>query len=61
MANPAEHSARAEAERRGDIVGSDVDVVESRIIADLAGDEDEWGAWLVRGESPLLWGFEEPL
>lgn len=51
--NPAEHGARAEAERAGTIVGSDVDRIESDLLAELCDDEGA-GAWLV-GE-PSLWG-----
>lgn len=52
--NPAEHSARAEAERAGTIVGSDVDRIESDLLAEL--DDEGAGAWLV-GETSL-WGVE---
>lgn len=51
MANPAEHEARADAERSQTIVGSDVDRVESLALADAAGDEAEsYGAWFIAGE-----------
>ena len=45
--NPAEHEARADAERRGDVVGSDIDVVEQHILDDIGcGDEADHGCWL---------------
>jgi hypothetical protein len=52
--NPAEHCARAEAERAGTIVGSDVDRIESALLAEP--DDEGTGAWLV-GETSL-WGVE---
>jgi hypothetical protein len=39
--NPAEHSARNEAERLGVIVGSDVDRVEDALLTELHGDPIE--------------------
>ncbi len=57
MSNPAEHEARKDAERRGQVVGSDVDRIEAAALAaalaDAAGDEDGDGAW--------LWGEREPV
>ena len=51
MANPAEHSARVDAERSGQVVGSDVDRVESDLLQELAEDDDAVaGAWLIWGE-----------
>ena len=50
MANPAEHSARAEAERLGEIVGSDVDRIEDALLADVALEGEDFhppGYWVV--------------
>lgn len=65
--NPAEHEARKDAERSGQVVGSDVDRVESDLLAELAGDDAYLhpggaGAWLA-GEAPVpsLWGVADPL
>ena len=50
MADPAMHSARAEAERLGVLVGSDVDRIEAALLAEAPVEEAElFGAW-VRGE-----------
>lgn len=43
--NPAEHEARADAERRGVIVGTPEDATEDWLITDTA--DDEAGAWLL--------------
>lgn len=59
--NPAEHEARKEADRRGGIVGSDVDRTDDFLIAATAGEEDGGvGAWM-QGEAPLpsLWGVND--
>lgn len=56
--NPAEQSARDDAERHGTIVGSDVDRIDQGCRDDLA-DDDDHGAWLLHGESPTLWGTDE--
>lgn len=54
--NPAEHEARADAERHGTVVGGDVDRIEHLILDDLA--DEECGAWPA-GEAPsVLWGTE---
>lgn len=57
--NPAEQSARDDAQRHGTIVGSDVDRVEQGCRDDLADDDEGHGAWLLHGESPTLWGTDE--
>lgn len=60
--NPAEYSARQAASRAGQVVGSDVDVVEDALLAECIDDarhltdlhaalEDTSGAWLY-GEGP---------
>jgi len=52
MTNPAEASARDEAERRGySWPGSDVDRIEADLLAETADDEPAAGAWLL-GEYP---------
>lgn len=61
--NPAAHSAREDAERSGQVVGSDVDVVEDALLSErldearhltdlhAALEGSESGAWLY-GEGP---------
>jgi len=58
--NPAEASARADAERRGTVVGSAEDVTEDYLLAATAGDDECAGAWPL-GETPRppLWGTDE--
>lgn len=51
MADPATASARAGAERTGAILGADVDRIEAAIFSDIAGEEEDAGAWL-NGEVP---------
>lgn len=50
MADPAAHSARADAERSGTVVGSDVDRIESALLADIALEGEDFhppGYWVV--------------
>ena len=49
MADPAMHSARAEAERLGVLVGTDVDRIEDALLAEPVEEAELFGAW-VRGE-----------
>lgn len=60
--NPAEHEARADAERRQTIVGTDVDIIDDDLIAATAGEDDGGvGAWMQGCETPAsLWGMEGP-
>ena len=49
--NPAEHSAPE------DLSDAEAFHTPEEVREDRDRD-DEWGAWLARGETPLLWGYE---
>ena len=64
MADPAAHEARKDAERRGEIVGNEIDRTDDYLISATAGEEDGGvGAWMLGEFAPgvRLWGYREPL
>ena len=64
MGNPAEHEARADAERSGEVVGSDVDRIESALLGELVRlrPDDEPTVELKPKRRPIehidLWGVD---